>query len=145
MCVGVGFIKTSKKCFPPFPRLAAAASLNINLISSIAYSTNPDIPTIHLRDGKYFLVSHRESYPGGMDMVEVEADKATGELVALNTTNVDFAAYNGLWFPCSGSIFPYGDTHLGSEEFEPDCRYTLSTNFGDSSRSSPFYGATAQV
>lgn len=39
-----------------------------------------------------------------MDMVEVEADKVTGELSAVNTTNVDFSAspYNGLWFPCSG-------------------------------------------
>lgn len=77
-----------------------------------------------------------------MDMVELDADKATGELVPLNTTNVDFSAspYNGLWFPCSGSIFPYGDTHLGSEEFEPDCRFGLDTNFADQSRSGGVFG-----
>ena len=80
-------------------------------------------------------------------MVQVDADKATGELVAVNTTNVDFAAspYYGLWFPCSGSVFPYGDTHLGSEEFEPDCRYGLDTNGGDRSSTRGAFGIAQQA
>ena len=79
-------------------------------------------------------------------MVQVAADKATGHLVALNTTNVDFAAapYYGLWFPCSGSVLP-NDVHLGSEEFEPDCRYNEDTNNGDRSRGIGLFGTVAQA
>lgn len=33
-------------------------------------------------------------------------------------------------------MFPYGDIHLGSEEFEPDCRYTDATANADRSSSS---------
>ena len=81
-----------------------AAGAALGLRAAIQYSPNPDIPTVHLRDGKYYMVSHRETCPGGLDMVELAADKITGELVAVNTTNVDFSKdpWDGVWYPCSG-------------------------------------------
>lgn len=118
-----------------------AAGAAKGLRASITYSPNPDIPTVHLRDGKYYMVSHRETCPGGLDMVQIDVDKSTNKIVALNTTNVDFSAdpYDGIWYPCSGTVFPYGDLHLGSEEFEPDCRYNDATANAD--RSSDNLGA----
>lgn len=80
-----------------------------------------------------------------MDVVEVAANK-TGLLTAVSTADVDFAAAGGLWFPCSGTVLPLGDTHLGSEEFEPDCRQAATTGFGERSGSTlGEYGVTAMM
>ena len=34
---------------------------------------------------------------------------------------LDFSAQGGLWIPCAGSVTPW-ETHLGSEEYEPDAK-----------------------
>jgi hypothetical protein len=38
---------------------------------------------------------------------------------------VDFSATGGIWTPCAGSVSPW-NTHLGSEEYEPNARYINS-------------------
>lgn len=143
---GGGYVYFPVNPANPYALPSNGASVNAagaakGLRAAIQYSPNPDIPTVHVRDGKYYMVSHRETCPGGMDMVELAVDKATNTIVAVNTTNVDFARepYDGIWYPCAGSVFPYGDIHLGSEEFEPDCRYTYASANAD--RSSGDLGA----
>jgi len=37
------------------------------------------------------------------------------------TRPLDFSAHGGLWVPCAGSVTPW-ETHLGSEEYEPDAK-----------------------
>jgi hypothetical protein len=37
------------------------------------------------------------------------------------TKPVDFSAHGGVWIPCAGSVTPW-ETHLGSEEYEPDAK-----------------------
>lgn len=69
---------------------------------------------------KLFAVTHFESRPGGMYLSELEQDES-GELSIVNTQNVDFSEWGGLWVPCAGSVTPWG-THLGSEEYPPDAR-----------------------
>ncbi len=34
---------------------------------------------------------------------------------------IDFSAFGGIWTPCAGSLSPW-NTHLGSEEYEPDAK-----------------------
>lgn len=68
-----------------------------------------------------FMVSHFETRPAGMYVTELKQDKGTGKLTAVNTKNIDFSAYGGLWVPCAGSVTPWG-THLGSEEYPQNAR-----------------------
>ena len=37
------------------------------------------------------------------------------------TKPLDFSAHGGVWVPCAGSVTPW-ETHLGSEEYEPDAK-----------------------
>ena len=59
--------------------------------------------------------------PGKMNLARVEQNKRTGELSASSVRNIDFSKVGGLWIPCAGSLSPW-NTHLGSEEYEPDAR-----------------------
>lgn len=80
---------------------------------------------LHLGD-KIYSVTHFESQPGGMYLSELEQDE-NGYLTAVSTRNIDFSKWGGLWTPCAGSVTPW-NTHLGSEEYEPNARsYELAT------------------
>ena len=63
-----------------------------------------------------------------MSLTEMEQDKKTGELKPVKVNKIDFSAVNGLWIPCNGSLSPW-NTHLGSEEYEPDARQFEDANF----------------
>ena len=123
-------------------------------------------------DGKIYMVTHYEyqtidaagqsAYglvPASMSLTEMEQDKKTGELKPANVKKIDFSAVNGLWIPCNGSLSPW-NTHLGSEEYEPDARQfadpTSKTRsqvetfaqfyFGDKAKANPyFYGYTPEI
>ena len=69
--------------------------------------------------GKLFSISHFETRPASMYLTTLERDPQTGALTATDTKPVDFSAFGGLWTPCAGSVTPW-NTHLGSEEYEPD-------------------------
>ena len=70
--------------------------------------------------GKLWLVSQFESRPGGVYVTQLEQD-GDGLLYALKTRPVDFSEVKGGWVHCAGSNTPW-NTHLGSEEYEPDAR-----------------------
>ncbi|MGU3470989.1 PhoX family protein [Paenibacillus sp. D51F] len=123
-------------------------------------------------DGKLYMVTHYEyqtvdaagqsAYglvPASMSLTEMDQDKKTGELKPANVKKIDFSAVNGLWIPCNGSLSPW-NTHLGSEEYEPDARQfadpTSKTRsqvetfaqfyFGDKAKANPyFYGYTPEI
>lgn len=59
--------------------------------------------------------------PAKMNLARVEQDRRTGRLRAASVSNIDFSGVGGLWVPCAGSLSPW-NTHLGSEEYEPDAR-----------------------
>jgi secreted PhoX family phosphatase len=59
--------------------------------------------------------------PGKMNLAKVEQNGWSGELRAASVSNIDFSRVGGLWIPCAGSLSPW-NTHLGSEEYEPDAR-----------------------
>lgn len=86
-------------------------------------------------DGKQlYLVTHyeydwldtagKDQYalqPMTMNLATLEQHGKTGDLVTVALRNVDMSGVGGLWIPCAGSLSPW-NTHLGSEEYEPDAR-----------------------
>ena len=56
-----------------------------------------------------------------MTLTKLYQNKKTGELKVMDANKVDFSDVDGLWVPCNGSLTPW-NTHLGSEEYEPDAR-----------------------
>ena len=123
-------------------------------------------------DGKLYMITHYEyqtidaagksAYglvPASMSLTELEQDEKTGELTPVKVEKIDFSAVNGLWIPCNGSLSPW-NTHLGSEEYEPDARLFLDPTskvrsqvetfanfyFGDKAKANPyFYGYTPEI
>jgi len=123
--------------------------------------------------GKLYMVTHYEyqtidaagksAYgivPASMSISTVAQEKKTGDLTPKEVKKIDFSSVNGLWIPCNGSLSPW-NTHLGSEEYEPDAR-SFETNptssartqvesfaqlyFGDKTKANPyFYGFIPEI
>ena len=103
-----------------------------------------DIPGAKSDDPKkrrLFLVTHHEydwldtqdppedqygKQPMAMNLATIDQDKKSGEMTTVSVENIDMSAINGLWIPCAGSLSPW-NTHLGSEEYEPDARCALES------------------
>jgi secreted PhoX family phosphatase len=59
--------------------------------------------------------------PAGMGLSMLNQDRQTGALAVASYSNISFKGVNGLWIPCNSSTSPW-NTHLGSEEYEPDAK-----------------------
>ena len=83
---------------------------------------------------RLFLVTHHEydwldtagrrqygKQPMIMNLATIDQDAETGALTTVSVRNIDMSSVRGLWIPCAGSLSPW-NTHLGSEEYEPDAR-----------------------
>jgi len=53
--------------------------------------------------------------PMAMSLTEIKQNTMTGDLTAVDQSNIDFSSVGGLWIPCAGSQTPW-NTHLGAEE-----------------------------
>jgi uncharacterized protein len=92
--------------------------------------------------------------PSPIAVLTLDQDKTTGALTLVKYHNVDTSAVNGLWITCGASRSPW-NTHLSSEEYEPDASAiasnsqfaSFSTNlFGDAARANPYhYGHLPEV
>ena len=87
---------------------------------SARLSNSNDFASLLNLPGGLFMVSHFEDRPGAMYLTELRQD-ADGLLSALRTRPIDFSSVKGGWVHCAGSMTPW-QTHLGSEEYEPDAR-----------------------
>jgi uncharacterized protein len=76
--------------------------------------------------------------PSPIAVLTLDQDKSTGRLSLVKYHNVDTSAVNGLWITCGASLSPW-NTHLSSEEYEPDA--TLTTNAQLSGFSQNLYGS----
>jgi uncharacterized protein len=70
---------------------------------------------------RLFSISQIESRPGAMFMMELDQNKENGELSVKKMWQLDMSNINGGWVHCAGSVTPW-NTHLASEEYEPDAR-----------------------
>lgn len=59
--------------------------------------------------------------PASVGLTTLDQNKTTGKLTPMAVQKVDFSGVGGLWIPCNGSLTPW-NTHLSSEEYEPDAR-----------------------
>ncbi|MFK9094301.1 PhoX family protein [Bacillus salipaludis] len=116
--------------------VGAAYDVNGNIIKDKDgkpfVSTAPDansLFSVNGKSGKLYMVNHFESVPekgyGNMPkplyLNTVVQDKKTGEMQITDIEPIDFSADGGIWTPCAGVLSPW-NTHLGSEEYEPDAR-----------------------
>ncbi len=91
--------------------------------------------------------------PSPIAVLTLDQDKNSGRLKLVKYSVVDTAAANGLWITCGASLSPW-NTHLSSEEYEPDA--TVAENkqlagfsqnlFGDPAKANPYhYGHLPEV
>ena len=66
--------------------------------------------------------------PSPIAVLTLDQDKATGRLTLVKYHNVDTSGVNGLWIACGASLSPW-NTHLASEEYEPDAAGAPTTQF----------------
>lgn len=141
----------------------------------------PDANSLLDIGGTPYLVTHFEyvnldsagaswygKLPATMTVAKLSQSTTDGKFSVASIKPVDFSAVNGLWIPCAGSRSPW-NTHLGSEEYEPDARceadatyaavkggscesseYTarmngMRTTFGASTASPYHYGSLPEV
>ena len=64
-------------------------------------------------------VSMYGELPSPITVTTLDQDKKTGALKVVKHFNVDTKPVNGLWITCASSLSPW-NTHLSSEEYEPD-------------------------
>ncbi|OLP46344.1 PhoX family protein [Rhizobium oryziradicis] len=92
--------------------------------------------------------------PSPIAVLTLDQDPATGKLTLVKYHNVDTAQAHGLWITCGASLSPW-NTHLSSEEYEPDA-FAVSSNkqllgfsknlFGDEKAANPYhYGHLPEV
>ncbi len=101
----------------------------------------PDANSLMDIGGTPYLVTHFEyenidsaganqygKVPMTMTLAKLGQAKADGKMTVSSIKPVDFSGVNGLWIPCAGSRSPW-NTHLGSEEYEPDARCEVDTTY----------------
>jgi len=77
-------------------------------------------------EGKGYLFTNWELYPGGMSRMNIEKD-AQGNWGVLDAMMVDFASVNGTGANCFGSVSPW-NTPLTSEEWVVNTSVNSTTN-----------------
>lgn len=91
--------------------------------------------------------------PSPIAVLTLDQDKSSGRLKLVKYSVVDTSSANGLWITCGASLSPW-NTHLSSEEYEPDA--TVAENkqlagfsqhlFGDPAKANPYhYGHLPEV
>lgn len=92
--------------------------------------------------------------PSPLAVLTLDQDPATGRLRLVKYRQVDTSPVHGLWTACGASLSPW-NTHLSSEEFEPDATTAAGSNwfrgfsrhlYGDPDRANPYhYGHVPEV
>jgi uncharacterized protein len=92
--------------------------------------------------------------PSPIAVLTLDQDPATGKLALVKYHNVDTSSVQGLWITCGSSLSPW-NTHLSSEEYEPDAFFasdnkvfkSFSKNlFGDETVANPYhYGHMPEI
>ncbi len=95
-----------------------------------------------------------QQLPSPIAVLTLDQDKETGALKLVKYSTVDTSPAHGLWTTCGASLSPW-NTHLASEEYEPDAT-AISSNkafkgfsrslFGDETRANPYhYGHLPEI
>lgn len=92
--------------------------------------------------------------PSPIAVLTLDQDAATGALTLVKYHNVDTSKAHGLWITCGASLSPW-NTHLSSEEYEPDATVAATdaqfqafsqNTFGSATAANPYhYGHLPEV
>ncbi len=92
--------------------------------------------------------------PSPIAVLTLDQDPATGKLSLVSYANVDTSPAHGLWITCGASLSPW-NTHLSSEEYEPDATAVATDNqfrgysqhlYGDPTKANPYhYGHLPEI
>ena len=92
--------------------------------------------------------------PSPIAVLTLDQDPHTGKLSLVQYHNVDTSKVHGLWITCGASLSPW-NTHLSSEEYEPDAQFIEDVRwfkafskhtFGDENSANPYhYGHLPEV
>ncbi|WP_395021565.1 PhoX family protein [Dongia sp.] len=91
--------------------------------------------------------------PSQYAVLTLDQDPKTGKLDLVKYSHVDTAPVNGVWITCGASLSPW-NTHLSSEEYEPDATKSEDEEFagfsqnlyGDPKQANPYhYGHLPEV
>nr|WP_315592016.1 alkaline phosphatase PhoX [uncultured Cupriavidus sp.] len=85
-------------------------------------------------------VSMYGKLPSPIAILTLDQDPATGKLSLVKYHNVDTSGANGLWITCGASLSPW-NTHLSSEEYEPDAFTPAATQYTEFAKN--LYGTTS--
>ncbi|TRZ65211.1 MAG: DUF839 domain-containing protein [Rhodocyclaceae bacterium] len=101
----------------------------------------PDANSLMSVGGTPYLVTHFEyenldsagvnwygKLPMTMTVAKLSQSVTDGKFTVASIKPVDFSAVNGLWIPCAGARSPW-NSHLGSEEYEPDARCEVDSKY----------------
>ncbi|WP_339068540.1 choice-of-anchor J domain-containing protein [Teredinibacter turnerae] len=97
------------------------AQVNDKFGTPLFVSNYNEFTSFITRGDRLFAISQYENIPGGMSLSELQQDATTGQLSMISTRAIDFADVHGGYNHCAAMVTPW-DTHLGSEEYEPDYR-----------------------
>lgn len=92
--------------------------------------------------------------PSPIAVLTLDQNQTTGQLSLVKYHNVDMSALHGLWITCGASLSPW-NTHLSSEEYEPDA-FTAAASaqfrafsrnvFGNETEANPYhYGHLPEI
>ena len=91
--------------------------------------------------------------PSPIAVLTLDQHQVTGKLSLVSYHNVDTSPAHGLWITCGASLSPW-NTHLSSEEYEPDATLAVNTQlqgfsqnlFGNASTARPYhYGHLPEI
>ncbi|NMM28674.1 MAG: DUF839 domain-containing protein [Glaciimonas sp.] len=92
--------------------------------------------------------------PSPIAILTLDQDKKSGQLKLVKYATIDTSPAHGLWITCGASISPW-NTHLSSEEYEPDATSAASDAgfmafsqnlFGDTTKANPYhYGHMPEI
>jgi secreted PhoX family phosphatase len=118
------------------------AGVILNEVNGTPYiPQTPDANSLMDIGGTPYLVTHFEyvnndsagtnwygKQPMLMTVAKLNQSSTDGKFSVNSVKQVDFSTVNGLWIPCAGSRSPW-NTHLGSEEYEPDARCEVDATY----------------
>ncbi|EIE22861.1 hypothetical protein COCSUDRAFT_42448 [Coccomyxa subellipsoidea C-169] len=91
-----------------------------SIVGAYSFSQSPDFTSLLPVGDRLFSFVHFESFgPFQAYFLELKQDKETCKLSVISSVPTNFSDWGGLWTPCAGSVSPW-NTHLGSEEYEPN-------------------------
>ncbi|HEY4135123.1 MAG TPA: alkaline phosphatase PhoX [Alphaproteobacteria bacterium] len=92
--------------------------------------------------------------PSPIAVLTLDQNPKTGKLNLVKYFNVDTSKAHGLWITCGASLTPW-NSHLSSEEYEPDAQFLENTKYfksfsknlyGDETKANPYhYGHMPEI